>query len=168
MISFLNINKQYGKQVLFADPSFQLNPGEKVGLVGPNGAETEDRRDAHRFPFVETRGNVPSVPVSSLLPDCRLIGTWFALHHNQKHHTDNGKHSECLFLPIPHFRLPHQKPFAPDIEECHQPHQQARRQRDHGNVHRSGEVRPVRTIRFQQPNTSRLKGKSVQLTIALV
>ena len=38
MISFSNINKQYGKQLLFADASFQLNPGEKVGLVGPNGA----------------------------------------------------------------------------------------------------------------------------------
>ena len=38
MISFSNINKQYGKQLLLVDASFQLNPGEKVGLVGPNGA----------------------------------------------------------------------------------------------------------------------------------
>lgn len=38
MISFANINKQYGRQILFVDASFQLNPGEKVGLVGPNGA----------------------------------------------------------------------------------------------------------------------------------
>src|SRR6267154_2000324 len=38
MISFANINKQYGKQLVFVDASFQLNPGEKVGLVGPNGA----------------------------------------------------------------------------------------------------------------------------------
>src|ERR1700682_4640268 len=38
MISFANINKQYGKQLLFVDASVQLNPGEKVGLVGPNGA----------------------------------------------------------------------------------------------------------------------------------
>src|SRR6202051_2209198 len=38
MISFANINKQYGKQLVFVDTSFQLNPGEKVGLVGPNGA----------------------------------------------------------------------------------------------------------------------------------
>src|SRR5262249_32038827 len=28
----------YGKQILFVDASFQLNPGEKVGLVGPNGS----------------------------------------------------------------------------------------------------------------------------------
>jgi len=38
MMSFSNINKQYGKQLLFVEASFQLNPGEKVGLVGPNGA----------------------------------------------------------------------------------------------------------------------------------
>src|ERR1700761_8476751 len=38
VISFSNINKQYGKQLIFVDASFQLNPGEKVGLIGPNGA----------------------------------------------------------------------------------------------------------------------------------
>ncbi len=38
MISFSHIGKQYGRQVLFVDASFQLNPGERVGLVGPNGS----------------------------------------------------------------------------------------------------------------------------------
>jgi ATPase subunit of ABC transporter with duplicated ATPase domains len=38
MVSFTRIGKQYGKQILFVDASFQLNPGEKVGLVGPNGS----------------------------------------------------------------------------------------------------------------------------------
>src|ERR1035441_8765845 len=38
MISFSNINKQYGRQLIFVDANFQLNPGEKVGLVGPNGS----------------------------------------------------------------------------------------------------------------------------------
>ena len=38
MISFSSINKQYGKQLIFVEASFQLNPGEKVGLVGPNGS----------------------------------------------------------------------------------------------------------------------------------
>jgi ATPase subunit of ABC transporter with duplicated ATPase domains len=38
MVSFTKIGKQYGKQILFVDASFQLNPGEKVGLVGPNGS----------------------------------------------------------------------------------------------------------------------------------
>jgi ATPase subunit of ABC transporter with duplicated ATPase domains len=38
VIAFSNISKQYGRQVLFVDASFQLNPSEKVGLVGPNGS----------------------------------------------------------------------------------------------------------------------------------
>jgi ATPase subunit of ABC transporter with duplicated ATPase domains len=38
MISLANINKQYGRQLILVDASFQLNPGEKVGLVGPNSA----------------------------------------------------------------------------------------------------------------------------------
>src|SRR3979411_3538151 len=38
MISFSRISKQYGRQGLFVDASFQLNPGDKVGLVGPNGS----------------------------------------------------------------------------------------------------------------------------------
>jgi ATPase subunit of ABC transporter with duplicated ATPase domains len=38
MIAFTNVSKQYGRQLLFVDASFQLNPGEKAGLVGPNGA----------------------------------------------------------------------------------------------------------------------------------
>jgi len=38
VIAFSNISKQYGKQLLFVEASFQLNPGDKVGLVGPNGS----------------------------------------------------------------------------------------------------------------------------------
>ena len=38
MIAFSGISKQYGRQILFVDASFQLNTGEKVGLVGPNGS----------------------------------------------------------------------------------------------------------------------------------
>jgi len=38
MIAIHRLTKQYGKQVLFVDASFQLNAGEKVGLVGPNGS----------------------------------------------------------------------------------------------------------------------------------
>ena len=30
MISFSNIHKQYGRQLIFVDASFQFNPGEKV------------------------------------------------------------------------------------------------------------------------------------------
>jgi len=38
MINLNGISKQFGRQVLLLDASFQLNPGEKVGLVGPNGS----------------------------------------------------------------------------------------------------------------------------------
>jgi len=38
VIAFSGVGKQYGRQVLFVDASFQLNPGEKIGLVGPNGS----------------------------------------------------------------------------------------------------------------------------------
>ncbi|MGA7686426.1 MAG: ATP-binding cassette domain-containing protein [Terriglobales bacterium] len=82
MISFSSINKQYGKQLLFVDASFQLNPGEKVGLVGPNGSgkttlfrmvvgeETPDE-GAVSVPKKMTSGNHRSdfrEPVCGLLP----------------------------------------------------------------------------------------------------
>lgn len=38
MIHFSNVTKQHGNKILFQNASFQLNPGEKAGLVGPNGA----------------------------------------------------------------------------------------------------------------------------------
>src|SRR5881296_1065481 len=38
MISLTGICKQYGRQILFVDSSFKLNPGETWGLVGPNGS----------------------------------------------------------------------------------------------------------------------------------
>src|SRR5678815_2401584 len=38
MITFNTVSKQYGRQILFVEATFQLNPGEKAGLVGPNGA----------------------------------------------------------------------------------------------------------------------------------
>ncbi|MBN2495998.1 MAG: ATP-binding cassette domain-containing protein [Deltaproteobacteria bacterium] len=37
MIDVCRLSKAYSSQVLFADVSFQVNPGEKVGLVGRNG-----------------------------------------------------------------------------------------------------------------------------------
>ena len=33
MISFTNVTKQYGPQILFVEASFQVNPGEKVGPI---------------------------------------------------------------------------------------------------------------------------------------
>jgi len=37
VIVFSNVVKQYGRQIVFTGLSFQINPGEKAGLVGPNG-----------------------------------------------------------------------------------------------------------------------------------
>src|SRR5262245_12471584 len=37
MISLAKVGKHFGRQAVFLEASFQLNPGEKVGLVGPNG-----------------------------------------------------------------------------------------------------------------------------------
>ena len=38
MISASNLAKSFGDRVLFEDASFQLNPGERYGLVGANGS----------------------------------------------------------------------------------------------------------------------------------
>ena len=38
MISFNNVTKQYGSQLLYVGASFQIDPGEKIGLVGANGS----------------------------------------------------------------------------------------------------------------------------------
>ena len=37
MIDFTGICKSYGKQDIFDNVSFRINPGERVGIVGPNG-----------------------------------------------------------------------------------------------------------------------------------
>ncbi|MBS1985872.1 MAG: ABC-F family ATP-binding cassette domain-containing protein [Bdellovibrionales bacterium] len=38
MINLSNVTKQYGQRVLFSEAGFQIRPGEKIGLVGSNGA----------------------------------------------------------------------------------------------------------------------------------
>ena len=37
MIEFQNVTKFYGEQDVLVDASFTINPGERVGIVGPNG-----------------------------------------------------------------------------------------------------------------------------------
>ncbi len=37
MLTVKNLSKSYGAQLLFTDVSFNINPGEKIGLVGRNG-----------------------------------------------------------------------------------------------------------------------------------
>ena len=38
MIDFQNVSKSYGARDIFADASFRVEKGEKVGVVGPNGS----------------------------------------------------------------------------------------------------------------------------------
>ncbi|MSP73806.1 MAG: ABC-F family ATP-binding cassette domain-containing protein, partial [Myxococcales bacterium] len=38
MISLTHVSKQYGGQILFIEADLQINAGEKIGLVGPNGS----------------------------------------------------------------------------------------------------------------------------------
>ena len=38
MISISNLEKGFGDRTLFSGASFQLNPGERYGLVGANGS----------------------------------------------------------------------------------------------------------------------------------
>ena len=38
MIALNNVAKHYGRRALLVDASFQLDPGDRVGLVGPNGS----------------------------------------------------------------------------------------------------------------------------------
>jgi ATP-binding cassette subfamily F protein 3 len=37
MLQVSNLSKAYGDDVILEDVSFVVNPGERVGLVGPNG-----------------------------------------------------------------------------------------------------------------------------------
>ena len=37
MIEFQQVYKGFGNQVILADSSFRINPGDRVGIVGPNG-----------------------------------------------------------------------------------------------------------------------------------
>lgn len=38
MIHITNVSKQYGSRILYKDASFQVRPGDKIGLVGANGS----------------------------------------------------------------------------------------------------------------------------------
>ncbi len=54
MISFSKISKQYGKQVLFVDASFQLNPGEQA--------------EASRAVAIDSRAKAPGRAGQRLVP----------------------------------------------------------------------------------------------------
>ena len=48
MIALTNVSKFYGEQTLFVDASFQLNRGDKAGLISPNGSGKTYFPNAHR------------------------------------------------------------------------------------------------------------------------
>ena len=41
MISVAGVSKVFAGEALYQNATFQINPGEKVGLVGQNGAEKQ-------------------------------------------------------------------------------------------------------------------------------
>ena len=55
MISFSNINKQYGKQLVFVEASFQLNPGEKVHLQYTTTSPVMHKRLGVDDPFADEK-----------------------------------------------------------------------------------------------------------------
>jgi ATPase subunit of ABC transporter with duplicated ATPase domains len=63
MISVSNLEKSYGDRTLFADASFQLNAGERYGLVGANGCGKTTLLSILSGDLEPTKGTV-SVPKS--------------------------------------------------------------------------------------------------------
>jgi len=66
MISTSNLAKEFGDRVLFADASFQLNPGERYGIVGANGSGKTTLLSILSGDTPATRG-VVSIPKSARL-----------------------------------------------------------------------------------------------------
>jgi ATPase subunit of ABC transporter with duplicated ATPase domains len=66
MISVSNLSKEFGDRVLFEGASFQLNPGERYGLVGANGSGKTTLLNILTGDMDATSGTV-SVPKSARL-----------------------------------------------------------------------------------------------------
>lgn len=66
MISVSNLSKEYGDRVLFADAAFQLNPGERYGIVGANGSGKTTLLNIMSGDLEPSSGSV-SVPKSARL-----------------------------------------------------------------------------------------------------
>jgi ATPase subunit of ABC transporter with duplicated ATPase domains len=66
MISVSNLEKSFGDRVLFADASFQLNPGQRYGIVGANGSGKTTLLNILSGDAEATRG-VVSIPKSARL-----------------------------------------------------------------------------------------------------
>jgi ATPase subunit of ABC transporter with duplicated ATPase domains len=66
MISVSNLEKSFGDRTLFADASFQLNPGERYGIVGANGSGKTTLLSILSGDSEATKGQV-SIPRSARL-----------------------------------------------------------------------------------------------------
>jgi ATPase subunit of ABC transporter with duplicated ATPase domains len=66
MISVSNLEKSFGDRVLFQDAAFQLNPGERYGIVGANGCGKTTLLSILSGDADATRGSV-SIPRSARL-----------------------------------------------------------------------------------------------------
>lgn len=67
MIALSNFSKAYGQKILFQNSNFHVNPGEKIGLVGSNGAGKSTI-----FKILTRQENVDTGHVS--IPDKLVIG----------------------------------------------------------------------------------------------
>lgn len=56
MIRLENISKQNGHQLVFVEASAAIQKGEKVGLVGPNGAAKDHAVPDDQWPGAAGRG----------------------------------------------------------------------------------------------------------------
>jgi ABC transporter len=137
MISFSNINKQYGKQLLFVDASFQLNPGEKVGLVGPNGAGKTAPGAPHITHFAMCgslrRRTAPEITMEILLVGslaCCLRGIRLTLEsfdarstHTFATHANVWGHPAASHPAPPTLRFPERTEVALRSDLAHDDHQ---------------------------------------------
>ncbi len=101
MLQVTNLEKSYGKQLLFDGVSFTVNPRERVGLVGRNGHGKstlfrmilgEEHQDSEERRMEQAGRGHPGGPSSALLP---MTLTLCVLHvpvsvgRNEKFQTDN-------------------------------------------------------------------------------
>lgn len=89
MIRVEKLSKSYGRQVIFEDVSFTVNPGERVGLVGRNG---HGKTTLFRLILGEEQADSGTIRV----PQGYVIGH---LSQHIRFSADTALHEGCLGLP---------------------------------------------------------------------